>query len=291
MKALIFGCNGQDGQFLSRLLQKKGVDQVGVSRSGNGVLGNVGDYQFVHKVIREEKPTHIFHFAANSTTRHDALFENHEAISTGTLNILESVRTLSPDIKIFLSGSALQLQNSKMPINEDAPASPSSAYAVSRIQSLHAARYFRANFGIPIYFGYFFNHDSELRSERHINQRIVSTIKRISQGSKEKLELGNATVKKEFNYAGDIVEAVWTLVNQDEVFEAVIGSGVAHSIQEWVDYCFQKIGKNAADFVTIKGDFVPEYEILVSDPRLLKSLGWEPQNNIYQLADLMMEKT
>ena len=290
MKALIFGSNGQDGQFLGRLLQKKNVEWKGVSRSGNQIIGNVADRAFVKKVIQEEKPSHIFHFAANSTTRHDAIFENHEAISTGTFNILESVRELNPAIKVFLSGSALQLKNDGKPIDENCVADASSAYSVSRIQSLYAGRYFRNKFQIPVYFGYFFNHDSELRSERHVNQRIAATAKRISCGSQEKLELGNVGVLKEFNYAGDIVQAIWTLVNQDKVFETVLGSGKAYSIKDWADYCFKKIGKSADDYITLKQDFVPEYEILVSNPALIKSLGWEPKVSFEQLADLMLDK-
>ena len=289
MKALIFGISGQDGYFLTELLRKKNIQIIGVSRSYGDLIGYVGDYSFVESIIKHHQPNYIFHFAANSTTNHSALFDNHNAISTGTLNILECVRLHCPTAKVFLSGSAMQFKNKGVPIDEQTPFEASSPYSIARIQSVYAGRYYRSAFGLLVYFGYFFNHDSPLRSEKHVNQKIVSSVKRIANGSTEKLELGNIDVKKEFNYAGDIVEAVWVLVNQDTVFEAIIGSGDAHSIQEWVEYCFKKVNKNWEDHVIINPDFIPEYKILVSNPKLIRSIGWQPKVDFYKLADIMME--
>jgi GDPmannose 4,6-dehydratase len=114
-------------------------------------------------------------------------------------------------------------------------------------------------------------------------------VKRIAKGSKEKLELGDITVKKEFNYAGDIVDAVWKLVNQDSIFEAVIGCGKAYSLEDWAKYCFKKVGKNWKDFVITKKDFKAEYKTLISNPKLIKSIGWKPKVGFFELADMMME--
>jgi GDPmannose 4,6-dehydratase len=175
------------------------------------------------------------------------------------------------------------------PIDENTPFAPLSPYAVSRIHSVYAGRYYRS-LGLKVYAGYFFNHDSPLRTEQHVNQKIAAAAMRIAAGSSEKLEIGNIAVKKEFNFAGDTVEAVWTLVNQENVYEAVIGSGEAHSIEEWLNLCFRKAGKNWRDYVVIKGDYTPEYQILVSNPVLIKSLGWEPKTIIEHLAEMMMEK-
>jgi GDPmannose 4,6-dehydratase len=289
MNAIIFGANGQDGYYLTKLLAQQQVNVIGVSRKGNGIIGDIGDFGFTEALIKKHTPDYIFHFAANSTTRHYALFENHHSISTGTLNVLESVKLHSPFTKVFLSGSAMQFKNEGLPIDEQTPFEARSPYAVARIQSVYAGRYYRDVFGIAVYAGYFFNHDSPLRSEQHVNQKIAKAALRIAAGSSEKLELGNITVQKEFNYAGDTVEAVWKLVNQTEIAEVVIGSGAAYSIEDWLVYCFKKINKNWRDHVTIKEDFVPEYKILVSNPQLIKSLGWQPEVNFYQLADMMME--
>ena len=172
-KVIIFGFSGQDGYYLGQFLKNKKIEFIGVSRNIRNVKGDVGDFEFVKEIIERNKPTHIFHFAANSTTKHQALFENHKSISTGTLNILEAVRLFSPNTKVFISGSAMQFENKGLPIDEKTPFSPSSAYSVSRIDSVFSSRYYREEFGLKIYIGYFFNHDSPLRSEMHINQKIV----------------------------------------------------------------------------------------------------------------------
>jgi GDPmannose 4,6-dehydratase len=190
--------------------------------------------------------------------------------------------------KVFITGSALQFQNKELPIDENIPFEASSPYSVARIQSTYAARYYRNKFGMNIYIGYLFNHDSPLRKEQYVNQHIVKTIKRIHSGSIEKLEIGNIEVKKEFNFAADLMEAVWILVNQNNINEAVIGSGKAYSIEEWIEYCFNKINKKWQDHVIFKTNYQPDYKILTCNPRLIKSLGWKPNVSFYQLADLMM---
>ena len=290
MKALIFGIDGQDGYYLNQLLCLKNIEVIGVSPfEDKWIKGDVGDYIFVKEVIKKYQPEYIFHFAAVSTTQHFALFDNHKAISTGTLNILENVRNHCPKSKVLLSGSAMQFMNEGLPINEKTSFDASSAYSVARIQSVYAGRYYRKAFGIKVYVGYFFNHDSPFRKEHHINKKITATVNRIASGSCERLEIGNIDVQKEFNYAGDIVEAVWMLVKQNEIFETVIGSGKAYSIKDWTEYCFNKINKNWQDFTLIKKDYISEYSILVSDPKLIMSTGWKPKIDFYSLADLMME--
>jgi GDPmannose 4,6-dehydratase len=289
MKALIFGGGGQDGVLLSNLLRRNNITVVAVSRSSGDLKGSVADFSFVESLISTQLPDYVFHFAANSSTRHEALFDNHQAISTGTLNVLEAVRLYCPETKVFLSGSAMQFENQGTPIDEQTPFEASSPYSIARIQSVYAARYYRAAFGMAVYFGYLFNHDSPLRTERHVNQKVVSAVKRIAHGSKEKLELGNIDVRKEFNYAGDVVDAIWMLVNQNIIFEIVIGSGEAYPIRDWVAYCFDRINKNWEDFVVINSDFKSEYSELVSNPRLLKSLGWCPRVGFSQLADMMLK--
>jgi GDPmannose 4,6-dehydratase len=289
--ALIFGANGQDGRYLRWVLEKKGIKVDCISRSGENIIGDVRDYAFVEDQIKKKQPRFVFNFAALSTVKHSALFENHQTICTGTLNILESARLHCPDTKIFLSGSALQFKNDGSPIDEHTAFEASSPYSVARIHSVYSARYFRDTFGLQTYVGYFFHHDSPLRSEQHVNQKIVQAVKRIASGSEEKLELGNIDVKKEFNYALDVVEAIWILVNQDAVHETVIGCGEAHSIKEWTEYCFSTIKKNWEEYVVLKENFVPEFEILVSNPSLIKSLGVKQKVNFHQLADIMMKES
>src|SRR5436190_10854616 len=284
MKAIIFGANGQDGFYLTQLLKNQNVEAIGVSRTGGGLIGDVSDQPFVEDLVRTEKPEFIFHLAANSTTRHEALFENHSSISTGTLNILESVHLHSPNSKLFLSGSALQFQNDGTPIDENTPFAALSPYAVSRIQSVYAARYYRS-LSVRVYVGYFFNHDSPLRKPQHVNMKIARAA---LDGTP--IEIGDITVKKEFNFAGDIMRAVWLLMNQEEVYEAVIGNGKAYSIRDWLELCFVNVGKDWRDYVKTKKDFQSEYRIMVSNPARIMGLGWKPSVDIAALSKMMVRK-
>lgn len=291
MKAIIFGINGQDGFYLKSILKIQGYNVIGVSRNeGDWLKGDVADYQFVKGLIDLNKPEFVFHLAANSTTRHDVLFENHETIATGTLNILESVKNYSPKTKVFLSGSALQFKNEGKPIKETDEFDPKDIYSVQRIYSVYTARYYRSS-GIEVYIGYFFHHDSPLRPERHLNMKIVAAAKRIKAGSNEMIEIGNPHVIKEYNHASDMMEAIWVLVNQNDVFEAVIGGGDGHKISDWILTCANILDIDLAKKIQINSHFKAEFEILVSDPSTLKKLGWKSKYTINDLAKDMINKT
>ncbi|WP_152268542.1 GDP-mannose 4,6-dehydratase [Agriterribacter humi] len=287
MTAIIFGANGQDGFYLSALLQKKDIEVLPVSRNGTSIKADVANREEVKTLIRNYKPDYIFHMAANSTTRHDALFENHATISTGTLNILEAVKTIHPTAKVFISGSGLQFKNEGNPIKETDPFEARDAYSVSRIHSVYAARYYRS-LGIKTYAGYFFNHDSPRRTPRHISKMIANAVSNISKGKEEMIEIGDMSVKKEWGFAGDIVEAVWTLVQQDDISEAVLGTGEAYSIKDYIEKCFAVIGKDWTKYVKAKEGFTAEYSQLVSNPATIFSLGWQPKTSFTELVKLML---
>lgn len=290
MKAIIFGINGQDGFYLQSLLQQQGIEVIGISRHGDHIKANITSFEDVQSLVKEYQPVFIFHLAANSTTRHEVMFENHQTISTGTLNILEAVRLHSSHTKVFISGSGLQFVNNNQPIKEADPFEARDAYSVSRIQSVYAARYFRSKHGIKTYVGYFFNHDSPRRSERHVAQKIARAAKQISMGSNERLLIGDINTIKEWTFAGDVVEGIWCLVNQDKVFEANLGSGLGYSIANFLTECFSLTGKNWKDYVDVEKGFEAEYKQLVSDSSLIQSLGWKPKTSLKQLAQLMLEQ-
>jgi GDPmannose 4,6-dehydratase len=287
LKAIIFGANGQDGYYLTKLLEEKSIEVIAVSRNENFVQTDITNFLEVSVLIKNTQPDYIFHLAANSTTRHYALFENHQTITTGTLNILEAVKQFSTHTKVFISGSGLQFLNTGNPIKEADPFVANDAYSISRIQSVFAARYFRS-IGIKTYVGYFFNHDSPLRSERHVTKMISEAAKRIAAGSNEKLEIGDMSVIKEWSFAGDIVEGIWLLVNQDKIFEANISCGEGYSIQEWIEECFKIVGKDYINYVIENDNFKPSYKKLISDNTLIKSLGYKPNVSFNELAKMMI---
>lgn len=288
MKAIIFGANGQDGYYLSELCKLKGIEPIGVSRSGNWLHGDVSHYEQVEQLIKKNKPVYIFHVAANSTTRHDALFENHATISTGTLNVLEAVRSYSPASKVFIAGSGVQFENIGLPISETDKFEANSAYSVSRIHSVYAARYYRS-LGLRTYVGYLFHHESPLRKPTHVSKMIALAVKRIAAGASEIIELGDISVKKEWTFAGDVAKGIFTLIEQDTVFEAVIGSGVTYSIEDWLKECFRYIGEDWNEYVRLRSGFLVEYKCLVSNPRIINSLGWFPTVAFHELARMMIE--
>jgi GDPmannose 4,6-dehydratase len=288
MKALIFGANGQDGYYLHQLLLNNGIESIGISRQGPWMIGDVGDYGFVSNIISTLKPDYIFHIAANSTTSHEVWMENHKTICDGTLYILEAVKKNSLNTRVFISGSGLQFKNEGIPIDENVAFAATSPYAVSRIHSVYTARYYRS-FNIPVYVGYFFNHESPLRSERHMSKKISSFAQRIAKGSNEQLEIGDIATEKEWTFAGDIAEAMWTLVNQEQIFESVIGSGVGYSIKQWLNECFALVNIDWEPYVKMKEDFTPEYRRLISAPAIIKNMGWSPRVSFPQLAKMMMQ--
>ncbi|MDB5231205.1 MAG: NAD-dependent epimerase/dehydratase [Chitinophagaceae bacterium] len=288
---LIFGHNGQDGFYLSQFLSKMKVRSVGISRTStkNGIIGDIADTDFVKRTIHKYKPTYIFHFAANSTIAHDAILENEKAINIGTVNILEGTKEFSPKTKVFIAGSALQFKNQNLPINELCNFDYSNPYSIARNHSTFLTRYYRDKFGIKIYYGFLFNHDSALRSSKHINQKVIHFVNNLQSNQQtSKLLINNLHYKKEFNFAGDIVKAIWMFVNQDKTFEMVIGSGIAYAIKDWVDYCFKSVKLNWEDYVVQDIHSTGREAILVSDPATLFGLGWKPEIDFYRLADLML---
>jgi GDPmannose 4,6-dehydratase len=285
--AVIFGATGQDGYYLTELLGKKNIHVAKVSRKSGDFIGNVSDFHFVENLIKTEQPDFIFHLAANSTTRHNALFENHETISTGTLNILEAVKHHSPDSKVFITGSGVQFKNIGVPIKETDEFEANSPYSVARIQSVYAARYYQ-RLGLHVYIGYLFHHESPFRKPDHVSQKIALAVRRIAEGSDEIIELGNISVEKEWTFAGDIAKGIMTLMEQDEITETVIGSGISYTIENWLEECFRIIGKDWHDHVRILKGFTPEYIRLVSDPKTINSLGWFPIVPLQDLAKMMV---
>lgn len=286
-RAMVFGANGQDGYYLISLLRKQGIETVGVSRSGPWFHGDVGDFPVVETLLRDNNPDYIFHLAARSSTSHEAIFENHETIATGALNVLEAAFRHCRRSRIFIAGSGVQFQNVGQPIDEDTPFDATSPYAIARIQSVYAARYFRS-IGLRVYVGYLFHHESPRRSPRHLSRKISLAAQSAASGSMERLAIGDVSVVKEWSFAGDIAAAIMTLVCQDEVVEAVIGSGEGHSVEEWLDRCFSFVGLRWQDHVDLVPGFRPEYGRLVSRPSRIMSLGWSPVVDFGALATAMM---
>lgn len=291
MNALIFGASGQDGHYLTTLLQQQGLEVIGVSRNNNGTTkGDVADFELVKGLVKSRQPEFIFHLAANSTTGHHAIFENHETISTGTINILESVKLFSPSSKVFITGSGVQFNNTGNPIKETDEFKANNAYAIARIQSVYAARYFR-NLGLKVYVGYLFHHESPLRKDHHVAKMISEQVKKIASGEKVRITLGDKSVKKEWAFAGDIAQGIYHLVSQENIYEACIGTGEGYTIQDWLEVCFSLINKDWKEYLEENvSDYRAEYDVLVSNPATLNKLGWRHKTSLKELARMMISE-
>jgi GDPmannose 4,6-dehydratase len=203
--------------------------------------------------------------------------------------MMEAVKQFSPGARVFITGSGLQFVNTGKPIKETDAFDAGSAYSMSRIQSVYTARYYRS-LGISTYVGYLFHHESPLRKEHHLSKLIAEAAKRIMHGSDEKITIGDTSVKKEWAYAEDISEGIFSLVSQDKIYEATIGTGLIYSIEDWLDSCFKIAGKNWRDYTILQDhNFKAEYPVLVSDPSTMHSIGWTAKTSFEELAHIMMQ--
>jgi GDPmannose 4,6-dehydratase len=286
-KVLIFGSRGQTGHYLSRLWNDEGHEVVACSRSTDTPV-DIGRFAEVESVVAQHRPDYVFHLAAHSTTRHEALFDNNNAISTGTLNVLEAVYRHVPQARTFITGTGLQFANRGKGISERDPFEASSIYAATRIASIYTARYYRDVLKLSVYVGYLFHHESPLRPSRHVSQKIVEGVVAISRGETTELALGDLSVKKEWCFAGDVAAAITTLVRQADISEAVIGSGKPYSIEEWVTACFSLLQLSWKQYVIQTAGYRSEYPLLYSDPATIHSLGWKPAVDFTTLARMMI---
>ena len=286
---IIFGGAGQDGYYLKKLLETQGqlVYSYGFSNKKFKRV-DVGDYIAVSNLIKLLRPTMVFHLAAKSTTKHDAILLNQNAIVNGTVSILEAVEKFVPKCKVFIASSGLIFENKGKPINEKTKLVSDTAYALARVQSLMCARYYRRR-GLMIYVGILFNHESSLRPKHSIAKQIVRDVLKVSRGKINKIKIGNADTVKEWTYAEDSVRAMLTLTAQSDIFEANIGSGVGYSIKTFAEICCNSVGKKLQDYLIENKEFTPQYMSFTSDPSLIKSIGWNTTVDIFELANKMLQ--
>ncbi|MFC4261703.1 GDP-mannose 4,6-dehydratase [Ferruginibacter yonginensis] len=288
MKAIILGAAGQDGIYLTQLLESLNINVVGISRSAGYVNIDITSFDPIKNLLVNEKPNYIFHFAANSSTNHAFVLENYNSIVTSTMVLLEVVYQYLPKTKVFISGSGLQFLNKGIPIKETDDFYANDAYSLCRIQSVEAARYYRS-LGLKVYVGYFFNHDSPLRTERHVTKMICENVKKIKLGIISTLTIGDKSVVKEWAFAGDIVNALWLFMNQDAVYEANLSNGEGYSIEAFINECFKIVDVDLTNRIVIDDKFKSSYKVLVSDNSTIKKIGYKPEISFKKLAKLMMQ--
>lgn len=280
MRAIVTGSNGQDGRYLQELLRFYNVEPVLIP-SDSGV--DLANRFVVQDLVDSTQPDFIFHLAAKSTTSQVFAAANHEIIAQGAFNLLDAALKFAPNCRVFIAGSAYQFKNTGEAIKETDPWDTMSVYCAARGYSKLLADAYRAQ-GLMTYFGYFFHHESPQRGSDHISQRIAKAAR-----NGEPIEIGDPSVVKEWTHASDSMHAVWSLVQQDAIFEANIGTGIGHSIGEFAALCYQVNDLDAVNFIRHVEGYVAPYRRMVCDPSRIFSTGWRPQYNLLELANMMMQ--
>lgn len=304
-RALITGIAGQDGAYLAELLLGRGYAVIGTSRDAQisdfrnltrlGIREKVevasmaiGDFRSVLQVMSRYRPDEIYNLAGQSSVglSFDQPVETLESISVGTLNLLEGIRFLNRDIRLYnASSSECFGDTGDTPADENTPFRPRSPYAVAKAAAFWEVANYREAYGLYACSGILFNHESPLRPERFVTQKIVRAACRIAAGSKERLQLGNLDIHRDWGWAPEYVDAMWRMLQQPKPTDFVIATGTTHSLQDFVHTAFTTAGLDWHDHVDSNPALMRPTDLRVgraNPARAHAALGWR--------ASVCMEK-
>jgi GDPmannose 4,6-dehydratase len=312
--ALITGINGQDGSYLAEFLLDKGYEVHGtlkrnsVAENQTARLDNIFDKIKLHyadltdlssliSVIQKVLPDEVYNLAAQSHVRisFDQPIYTAQVTGVGTLNVLEAVRLIKPDCKIYQASSSEMFGNS---IDSDGyqrettHMNPVSPYGCAKVYSYNICRNYRNSYGMFISNGILFNHESPRRGTNFVTNKVVKEAVKIKLGLTNELKLGNLDATRDWGHAKDYVEAMWIILQQDKSDDFVCATGVSHSVRELCEYVFGKLGLQYTDYVTFDEKFLRPEELndLKGDSSKLKFLtGWKPKYTFETMLDEMIE--
>jgi GDPmannose 4,6-dehydratase len=310
-KALITGINGQDGSYLAELLISKGYAVTGIIRRTSQPLdenishlkdritllpGDMTDAGSLHNAIEKALPDEIYNLAGMSQVRwsYDVPAMTMDVNCLGLLRIIESVRALKLDAKIYQACSSEMFGKvQEIPQKETTPFYPRSPYGVSKAAAYYMARTYRESYGMKIYCGFLFNHESPRRGEEFLSRKVCKAVADIKAGKLDKLKLGNLDAKRDWGYAKEYAEWIWRIMQHDIPDDFVIATGETHSVKEWVEMSFAHAGiSNWEDYVEYDKSLTrpAEVDILIGDASKSKHvLGFEPQVKFRELVSIMTE--
>jgi GDPmannose 4,6-dehydratase len=316
-KALVTGATGQDGSYLVDLLLDKGYEVVAVKRrtslistdridhvfsdlqkmdNFSLVYGNMIDAGNIHRLLLDHKPDEIYNLAAQSHVRvsFDTPEETAEIVGMGTLRLLEAARNICPDVKIYQASSSEMFgDNPENPQSEATRLMPASPYACAKVFAHNLCRNYRESYGMHISSGILFNHESPRRGETFVTRKITKAAARIRLGQQDKLYLGNLEAKRDWGFAGDYVEAMWLMLQQENPDDYVIATGETHTVEEFLHEVFDYAGLDVSKYVEIDERLFRPHEVplLLGDPTKAKEqLGWEPKVKFKELARMMYDE-
>lgn len=313
-KALITGNNGQDGSYLAEFLLKKGYEIHGtlkrnsVAENQTARLDNIFNQINLHyadltdlssliSVIQKVKPDEIYNLAAQSHVRisFDQPIYTANVTGLGTLNMLEAVKLIKPDTKIYQASSSEMFGNS---IDSDGyqrettPMNPVSPYGCSKVFSYNICRNYRNSYNMFISNGILFNHESPRRGTNFVTNKVCKEAVKIKFGLANELKLGNLEATRDWGHAKDYVEAMWLILQQENPDDYVCATGISHSVRDLCEYVFSKLGLDYRNYVTQDEKFLRPEELnnLKGDPtKLKKHTGWELNYTFEEMLDEMIE--
>lgn len=311
-KALICGVSGQDGAFLAQLLIGKGYQVHGTARDAQinsfssldslGVKSRVvchsmapNDFRSVLQVLVKVVPDEIYNLAGQSSVglSFDQPVETLESISVGTLNLLEAIRFVGKPVRFYNAGSSESFGNADgVPADENTPFRPRSPYAVAKATAFWEVANYREAYNLFACTGILFNHESHLRPERFVTQKIVKSVCRIAAGSPERLHLGNIDIARDWGWAPEYVEAMWRILQTKEPDDYVIATGETNTLREFIEEAFRLVGLDWQDHVVSDPTLLRPSEIMVSraDPgKALRELGWQPKKKMRDVVRIMVD--
>ena len=310
-RALIIGISGQDGSLLSKYLLDNNYEVYGTSRdfeitpfTGLKILNIfnhikiysmiLNDFRSVIKVIDAVRPTEIYNLAGQTSVAYSFLqpVETIDSIINGCLNVLEAVKFLKLDCKIFNPCSSECYGDSMDISNESTPFKPLSPYAVAKTSSYWLTSNYRNSYDIYTCSGILSNHESFLRSERFVTMKIINSAKRISEGKQDKLELGDISIVRDWGCAEEYVKCMHLMLQQDKPEDLIISTETSISLEDFVKYTFEKYDLNYKNYLVINDKFNRPSDIKVSklsNKKLFNKLKWKPTFNVYNLIDKLID--
>jgi len=315
-KAFITGITGQDGSYLAEFLLEKGYEVHGLIRKSSTfntgridhLYADFHDSQarmFLHygdlstsghlvRLLRAIQPDEIYHLGAQSHVRvsFDIPEYTGDITGLGTLRMLETIRESNIQTKFYQASSSEMFGDAPPPQSERTSFEPQSPYAVAKTYAFYMVKHYRKAYDIFACNGILFNHESPRRGETFVTRKITRAATRIKLGLQDKLYLGNLDAKRDWGFAGDFVEAMWFMIQQDKPDDYVIATGENHSVREFAEKVFQKLELDYNEYVAIdKRYFRPtEVDVLLGDSTKAQAkLGWKPRVLFDQLVNMMVD--
>ena len=308
--ALITGITGQDGSYLAELLLSKGYRVIGVARRSSTVTneriehlldditvvqGDLQDQGSLLALLEEYRPSEVYNLAAQSfvPTSWNQPALTGDITALGVTRILEAVRFVNPKIRFYQASSSEMFGRVlEVPQRESTPFYPRSPYGVAKVYGHWITVNYRESFNMFATSGILFNHESPRRGREFVTRKISDGAARIKLGRAKELRLGNLEAQRDWGFAGDYVDAMWRMLQQDQPDSFVIGMGETHSVREFCEIAFGHVGLDYNDHVIQDEKFYrpAEVDLLISDPSKARSvLGWEPAVGFNELVTMMVD--